>query len=239
METKKELITGIVLKTVAILASLYGMTRSFYGWIFLTYFTNLSNIFMDIMLGWFLLQDIAALKADRTPARSNTAYRVKFLATVSITLTFLVFMLILAPNTPGGFWGAYFRNGAGSFGVHFLNPLLAIIDFCICDHEFKSTGKDAFFGVIPPLCYVAFILVLSSLGLRWGKNMYAPYNFLNYGAKTGWFGFDLSTMGAESFGVGVFYMIVVLVLIFIGLGRLFLLIKDIRSGKKKNSSKAA
>ena len=55
--------------------------------------------------------------------------------------------------------------------------------------------------------------------------MMAPYNFMNYGAKTGWFGFDLSIMGAESLGIGVFYMIVILVLIFIGIGHLFLLPK--------------
>lgn len=228
---KKELIIGSILKILAIAASLYGMFRSMSGLMFLTYFTNLSNIFVDVVLGYFLAKDLASLFQKRERKHSNIAYRVKFLATISITLTFLVFMLILAPNLHGGFWNAYFGNGSGSYGVHFLNPLLAIIDFCLFDYKFASNNKDAFFGVIPPLVYVAFILLLSALGVRWGKGMYAPYNFLNFGAKTGWFGFDLSTMGAESFGVGVFYMIVVLVLIFIGLGKLFLLVKDLR---KKN-----
>lgn len=227
---KRELITGIVLKTIAIMASFYGMFRSFYGLMFFTYFTNLSNLFVDVILGWFLVQDISSLIKKDVHPRGNALYRVKFLATVSITLTFLVFMLILAPNMKGGVLAAYFSNGAGSFGVHFVNPLLAIIDFCLFDYDFQSTKKDGLFGIIPPLCYVVFILILGALGVRWGK-MYAPYNFLNYGAKVGWFGFDLSTMGGESFGVGVFYMIVVLVLIFIGLGNLFLLIKDKRRAK--------
>ena len=102
------------------------------------------------------------------------------------------------------------------------------MDFFLCDYAFASKRKDVVYGVIPPLSYVAVILVLSGLGVRWGNNMYAPYNFLNFGAKVGWFGFDLSTMGAESFGVGVFYMIAVLLLIFLGLGKLFLVIKDLR-----------
>ena len=37
--------------------------------------------------------------------------------------------------------------------------------------------------------------------------MLAPYNFLNYGAPTGWFGFDLSLLGSKTLGIGTFYMI--------------------------------
>ena len=224
---KRELKIGIFIKSLAILFSVYGMVKNYSDWMFFTYFTNLSNIFVDLVLAYFLGKDLRACKSGKREC-SNTAYRVKFLATISITLTFLVFMFILAPNTEGGFFSAYFRNGAASFGVHFANPLLAIVDFFLCDYAFASKRKDVVYGVIPPLSYVAVILVLSGLGVRWGNNMYAPYNFLNFGAKVGWFGFDLSTMGAESFGVGVFYMIAVLLLIFLGLGKLFLVIKDLR-----------
>lgn len=59
--------------------------------------------------------------------------------------------------------------------------------------------------------------------------MYAPYNFLNFGAATGWFGYDLSKLGSESLGIGVAYMIIVLLLIFIGIGFMYLKIKDIRN----------
>lgn len=41
---------AFVLKIIAIAASVYGMCRSFSGWMFFTYFTNLSNIFIDLML---------------------------------------------------------------------------------------------------------------------------------------------------------------------------------------------
>ena len=53
------------------------------------------------------------------------------------------------------------------------------------------------------------------------SDMLAPYNFLNYGASTGWFGFDLSLLGSKTLGIGTFYMIVVLLIIFIGLGKLY------------------
>ena len=56
--------------------------------------------------------------------------------------------------------------------------------------------------------------------------MYAPYNFLNYHAETGWFGFDLSLMGWKTLGIGVFYMIVLLSIIFILIGKLFLFLRS-------------
>ena len=56
--------------------------------------------------------------------------------------------------------------------------------------------------------------------------MLAPYNFLNYGAPTGWFGFDLSLLGSKTLGIGTFYMIVVLLIIFIWFRYLFLKFKE-------------
>ena len=38
-------------------------------------------------------------------------------------------MLLLAPTNSQGFIGAYLNNGAGSLCVHFITPVLAIIDF--------------------------------------------------------------------------------------------------------------
>ena len=64
--------------------------------------------------------------------------------------------------------------------------------------------------------------------MRWQYDMVVPYNFINYKAPTGWFGFDLSIMGKDTLGIGVAYVIVILIVLFILLGRLFLFIKEIR-----------
>ena len=89
-----------------------------------------------------------------------------------------------------------------------------------------------FFSIVPPLCYVGGIVALAYEGVRWNGTMYAPYNFLNFGAKTGWFGFDLSQIGKETLGIGVAYMIILLVIIFIGIGLAYLAIKNARRNKK-------
>ena len=123
-------------------------------------------------------------------------------------------------------------NGCGSLCVHFVCPVLAIPDFCLFDYLYRSGKLHVFFSIVPLLCYVGGIVALAYMGVRWNGTMYAPYNFLNFGAKTGWFGFDLGQIGKETLGIGVAYMIAVLVIIFIGIGMAYLAIKNARRKNK-------
>ena len=212
---------SLIMKIIAVVASLYGMLQSLDHWMFFTYFTNLSNIFIDIMLVIFIIYDLK--KAKYIP---QGMYLIKFMATISITLTFFVYMLLLAPTNSQGFIGAYLNNGAGSLCVHFITPVLAIIDFLLFSEHYRPDEKHVYYSVVPPLVYVGYVIVLGHVfHIRWYGDMLAPYNFLNYGAPTGWFGFDLSLLGSKTLGIGTFYMIVVLLIIFIGLGTLFLKLK--------------
>ena len=221
---------GIIIKLVALLSSIYGIIRTYFGPLSFSYFTTLSNVFISIMLFIFLVNDICSLVTKKERKLNNTLYIVKFLATISITLTFFVFLTILAPTIDGGIINAYLGNGAGSLFVHFVTPVLAIVDFLFFDSDYESKKSHSLYAIVPPLAYVLFVVCASSLGVRWGT-MAAPYNFLNFKAPTGWFGFDLSLLGWETLGIGVFYMIVVLSLLFIVIGRVFLLIHSKVKGK--------
>lgn len=222
---KDNKILSIIIKLIAIISSVYGIIRVYLGPITFTYFTTLSNVFISIVLFIFLIKEIYSLIKGRKVVLNNYFYVTKFLATISITLTFFVFLTLLAPTLEGGFIDAYLKNGAGSLCVHFITPVLSIIDFLFFDNEYKAKKSHSIYATIPPLMYVVFVVVASTLGLRWG-NMYAPYNFLNYHASTGWFGFDLSILGWESLGIGVFYMIIFLSILFIIIGRLFIYLKE-------------
>ena len=218
-------ICSIIIKSIAVISSIYGIIMTYFSPLSFTYFTTLSNIFISVMLLIFLSKDICNLNNKDNIVFNNYLYLIKFLATISITLTFFVYLTILAPTLEGGIIHSYLKNGAGSLFVHFVTPILAIIDFFMFDKEYKSKKIHAIYATIPPLIYVLFVVVASSLGLRWGT-MYAPYNFLNYNAPTGWFGFDLSILGWETLGIGVFYMILLLLIIFIILGMIFLWLKN-------------
>lgn len=216
---------SIIIKLIAIISSIYGIIKTYIGPLTFTYFTTLSNIFISIILLIFLIKDIYSLKENKEVKLKNYLYIVKFLATISITLTFFVYLTILAPAFEGGILNAYLYNGAGSLCVHFITPILAIIDFLVFDGEYKFEKRYSIYAIIPPLLYVLFVVIASNLGFRWGT-MAAPYNFLNFQAETGWFGFNPSLFGWETMGIGVFYMILLLSALFIAIGRLFLFIKD-------------
>ena len=218
-------IISIIIKLIAIVSSIYGIIRTYFGALSFTYFTTLSNIFISVILLVFLINEIYCAIKNKNTVLNNGLYIIKFLATISITLTFFVFLTLLAPTFEGGIINSYLGNGAGSLCVHFITPILAIIDFLFFDSEYKSKNSHSIYAIIPPLLYVLFVVIASSLGLRWGT-MHAPYNFLNFGAPTGWFGFDLSILGWESLGIGVFYMIVILSILFIIIGRLFLWLRN-------------
>lgn len=192
-----------------------------------TYFTNLSNVFIDIVLFLSLVLDIISGKSfSKKNYKTNMWYTLKYMATISITATFMIYFFILAPTHERGFLYAYFGNGAGSLCVHFITPLLAIVDFFLYDYEYKSNKFHALYAMIPPLIYLLLVIFGANvLGWRWG-DMIAPYNFINYGAPTGWFGFDLSIMSDKTLGIGAFYMIVVLFAVFIVIGEIYLVIKD-------------
>lgn len=217
--------SSVIIKTLAIISTIYGIIKTYMGPMTFTYFTTLSNIFVGVVLLIFLIKDIYNLKGKKVFKFKNYMYIIKFLATISIALTFFVYLTILAPAFDGGIIYSYLYNGAGSLCVHFITPVLSIIDFLVFDHEYKSKKSHATYAIIPPLCYVMFVIIASSLGLRWGT-MAAPYNFLNYKAETGWFGFNPSLFGWETMGIGVFYMILLLSILFIIIGRLFLFVKN-------------
>lgn len=226
-------IAGAIMRTIAIIASVYGLCRNFHGPMSLTYFTDLSNIFIDVVLLVFLFRNFRRLrKGGKAAPMPNSWYVVKFMATISITLTFFIYLTLLAPTNDAGFLNAYFCNGAGSFCVHFVTPILAIADYILFDYRYVSNRLHVLFAIVPPYCYVGFVVILSHFGIRWNDTMYAPYNFLNYGAPTGWFGFDPSLLGSTTLGIGVVYMVVVLTILFVGVGALYLQIKNVRRRRR-------
>ncbi len=256
--TNHEYASRTAIRAIAIVASVYGMAASWEGWMSLTYFTNLSNLAVCVaMVGSLALDSVAfararssatsaaqdsaaqdsAAQASATQAtawfdtKSNAWYVFKFMVTIAIAVTFTLYLCFLAPTNKLGFVGAYMNNGCSSLCVHAIAPLLAIVDFVLFDYRFRSTRAHLYVATVPPLLYVAYAVMLSEcVGVRWGVHaMRAPYNFLNYGAPAGWFGFAPQTFNATTLGVGVLYLLIVFTLIFIGVGRVFLALKDARA----------
>lgn len=233
---KKKEVLSIVIKFLIIISSVYGMMRLCVGegWLCLSYFTILSNIFVCVMTLLFLIKNAYFVVKKKKLKFNDNMYVAKFLAIVSIALTFCVYLILLAPTTEGGMINAYLEKGAGSLCVHFIAPLLAIIDFICFDNEYKYNKIHSVYTIIPPFVYAILVVFLSKVGIRWG-NMAVPYNFLNFYSKTGWFGFNPTLFSNETTGIGVFYSIVVFSIIYILIGFLFVSLRT-KINKKKTCS---
>lgn len=158
-------------------------------------------------------------------------YIVKYIFTIAITLTGVVYNLILAPQY-GIFFGSFWRAYSTSVVLlHLVIPLLAIASFLWFDDLFPRRGL-CFTGCTMPLLYFAGIMLLSlseaseemfeGIG---GVSTRFPYFFMDYKAN-GWF-----TLSSNIGETGVFYWITAGLLLTLGLsaGLLWL---------KKNITKA-
>ena len=199
-----------ILKILILLSIGYAVIRMLHWPIGFTFFTQLSNLYVAVVV---LLQLV-----------SGKRLRVlKYSAAVSIFVTFLIYLLVLAPMMPGGFLAAYRQDHYASLCLHIITPVLTIADFFLNDVGGCWERKHILSALLPPCAYLIFILVLGKLGVRWGAgNMTAPYLFLNYAAPAGWFGFMPETANYTTLGIGVFYCVLAMFLLFVLAAWLFL-----------------
>ncbi|MFA6624941.1 MAG: hypothetical protein WCS80_04190 [Bacilli bacterium] len=231
---KNECILSVVIKVLLLISVIYGLSAEGFLTNNITYFTILSNITIGLIFIPFLVLDIIRLKTGKD-LRNKPLYIIKFMFTISIFITGIVYLSMLVPFY--GFSSYFQRRGSGLF-LHGITPILACVDFFLFDYRFKENRFLAsFYALIPALSYVVFVIILSyGFGYRWktydseglAYYMMAPYNFINFEQKAGWFGFEMGDASVLGLGIGVFYMIIILSIVFYLFGLLFLFFKDLR-----------
>ena len=199
-------------KVLIVLFMIYAVAAMLHWPVGFTFFTQLSNLFAAGVSLWQLL----------SRGQSPKSYLAKYTAAVSITVTFFLFLLVLAPLDPRGIPAAYAQDHYASLCMHLIIPILTVWDFLADSRDVAVLKKShVFMALLPPMAYFLFILLLGSFGFRW-NGMTAPYLFLNYAAPAGWFGFLPETAGRTTLGVGVFYAVLLLLFVFLLVGRVLL-----------------
>ena len=174
----------------------------------LLYFTTQSNIWIGCLCLVFAVLMIIGLCIKKNLLK-NWFYILKFMFTISITLTFLVMAFVLTPDMIArGFGYSFFVPG--NIFPHYVTPLLAIADFILFDTEWINKYRNSFYAVIMPIYYLIFAFICSYNGVIFSRGEKVPYFFLNYDKLT-WFGFT-------SNGPGVFWWISLLSVFIIGMG---------------------
>ena len=205
-------ILGIILTAVS--TSFMGGASVFY------FFTVQSNIFIIAIAFLFLGHEIICL-INKKETINQVMLQIKFVATVAITITFLVFFTMLAP-----LMGVDYLLSFKNFSLHAIVPMLAIIDFIVFDTDINLSYPKSLIATIAPISYVFFVYAIGvPLKLQYAENLYFPYFFLNY-EQNGFF-FEK--------GFGVIPWVIVLLTAICGLSLLFCFFIKLRQKAIKNN----
>lgn len=185
---------SIVLKIIVILSAVIGTFLSYMagrdsfmgGNVVFMYFTIQSNIAIA------LISAIGAYLLCTNKRISKPWYIIKFVGTVSITLTGVVFGLVLAPTLGAQAWNI--QNTL----THLVVPVVAVIDFFVTSSVLNIKKRNVLYVIIPPILYAIYAGVGYVRGWEFAKGINYPYFFLNWGSKAGAFGFtdELPFMGS-------------------------------------------
>ncbi len=218
-------IASLILKAAVFVSAAVGVFLSSYatkdtfmggGRVFM-FFTIQSNIAIA------LICLIGAVPLISRHKAGEAWFTVKFVGTVSITLTGAVFTFILAPTL-----GQYAWNVQNVL-THVAVPVLSVADFFVTGRYGIIRKRNVFYVTLPPLAYAIYAGVGYVSGWEFAEGINYPYFFLNWGSPAGAFGFSdkLPFMGC------VWWILALLVLLLAaGYGYLFILDGVRKSGKR-------
>ena len=213
-----------LLKAVVVLSAVIGTLISYLagrdsfmgGKTVFMYFTIQSNIAIAIIcaIGFcYLLQDKEIGKVW---------YAIKFVGTVAITLTGLVFGFVLAPTLGANAWNL--QNTL----THLVVPVAAVIDFFVTSTVNRIRKRNVVLVTIPPILYAIYAGIGYAKGWQFAEGYNYPYFFLNWGSRAGAFGF---TNELPFMGTAWWILLLLILLIVVGLG--YLALADIIRKKLK------
>ncbi len=195
---------GVILSAIAGAQSFMGGGRVF------MYFTVQSNIAIALVCA------VGAVLLLRNQPVQDIWYLIKFVFTVSITLTGVVFCFVLAPTLGKYAWRLQHVL------THVAVPLAAILDFFVTGRYGSIKKRSVFFVIIPPLLYAIYTGIAYVAKWEFSRGVHYPYFFLNWGSPAGAFGFtnDLPYMGCA-------WWILLILVMLLAVGYGYLLVLDL------------
>ena len=179
----------------------------------LLYFTAQSNVWIGALSLIMLIYALRNGKAGSTRVK-NALYLLKYVFTVSITVTGLIFCVVLAPGSANDNYNAWTFS---SLLTHVIVPAISIADLFIDDYRITLKRHHLFYTAIPPFLYMIFSTALYLCNVDFGRGDNFPYFFLNFGSPAGVFGFS----DEMPYVIGSFYWIVFILFIIFGFASLY------------------
>lgn len=147
---------------------------------------------------------------------------IKFVGTVAITLTGVVFCFVLAPTLGEDAWNIQ------NILTHVVVPVVSVIDFFVVSGAFNIKKKSVFYVIIPPILYAIYAGIGYVNNWQFAEGYNYPYFFLNWGSKAGAFGFsdELPFMGTAWWILALFIFLIIV-------GYVYLVIADRLKNRRK------
>ncbi len=219
MKKNMRLILSLILKIIVLICSILGITLSVLrtgdefmgGPSTMLFFTIQSNLWIGITLGALFILKIIEMFTKKNIIK-KWMYIVKFIFTISISLTGVVYCFLLAPLLPK----EYNPFHIASLLTHVIVPVCSITDLFVDEYKIILTNKITYMVLIPPLYYLGFSIIGYLLNWQFREGQNYPYFFLNFGCDAGLFGFI-----KEPLEIGCFYWMMLLLIIVLGMGFLY------------------
>ena len=196
-------VVGTILSYLGSQDSFMGGSRVF------MFFTTQSNIAMAI------ISLIGLCYMIRVRLVGQVWQVVKFVGTVAITLTGVVFCFVLAPTLGDDAWNIQ------NILTHVVVPVFSVLDFFVVSTAFDIKKKSVFYVIIPPILYAIYAGIGYANNWQFVEGYNYPYFFLNWGSKAGAFGFtnELPFMGTAWWILALFIFLIIV-------GYIYLVIAD-------------
>ena len=111
---------------------------------------------------------------------------IKFVGTVSITLTGVVFCFVLAPTMGAAAWNIQ------NILTHVIVPVASVVDLFVVSKLLDIAKRNVIYVIIPPIIYAIYAGVGYVKGWEFAEGINYPYFFLNWGSEAGAWGFSSS-----------------------------------------------
>lgn len=209
---RKNLIVQMIYRIVLCCVSALGVLlslRIFYAgkgpepvsWEFLKYYTNISNYFVFVVSVIVLADNVKRVMRGEKEGYNRKIRTLKFMTTVMILVTFLVYCILLGKPFTADFW-----QDIGNTSRHVFAPVLFILDYFLFEEKKTISVFAPLYSLVIPLVYVCYVFILGAAI----PNFEYPYFFLDV---------TRNNFGIGGYG-GVIVWVLILVLVFTLLGYL-------------------
>ncbi|GAA1321342.1 Pr6Pr family membrane protein [Nonlabens tegetincola] len=148
------------------------------GWAAFSFYTVQSNLLCLVWVALLVVATVRDLRGQGVRGYSTPSVRWSAAVMMAITITMLVYLIVLVPATFVQDSG-YVPFSLTDNLIHIITPCLLIVDWMVFVPKGRLRAFDPLLWAIIPLLYLVFAFVYGGLGGEFSPGQRYPYPFLN------------------------------------------------------------